>query len=127
MSLSFIEIDSTKRVFRFYCIQGRSRLYHYDELTNGSIALDELKSKIIVKGRIPRTQDFIATQRHGWNLSLKPVIKRAQHRILKLMTNLAPLLPIKFSIAQLSDYCTMDVAPIVLDQFLDGRTGMSCK
>lgn len=67
----------------------------------------------------------MCTSRQGWDDNLKPTIKKAQHRILSLMANLAPLLPIKMSLADIAHHCVMDIAPIILAQFLDGRTGMS--
>jgi len=44
--------------------------------------------------------------------------------MLSMMKTIAPLFPIQMTLAQLADFCIMDIAPIVLDQFLDGRTGM---
>ena len=67
----------------------------------------------------------MCTTRQGWDDNTKPIIKNAQHRILSLMSNLAPLLPIKRSLADIAHHCVMDIAPIILAQFLDGRTGMS--
>jgi len=80
-----------------------------------------------VQGRIPRTSDFIFTHREGWDPEIKPIVKYAQGRVLSMMKTIAPLFPIQMTLAQLANYCIMDIAPIVVDQFLDGRTGMSCK
>ena len=52
-------------------------------------------------------------------------IEQAQQRLLKCMVHLAPLLPIKLSVPELVKYVKMDIGPILLAQFLDGRTGMS--
>ena len=49
LALSFIDVDPVKRVFRFYCIQGCSRLYHFDELLQDRKVIEATKSKIIVK------------------------------------------------------------------------------
>ena len=80
---------------------------------------------VVVQGRIPRTQDFKFTMREGWDPDMKPVVKYAQDRVLKMMSTIAPLFPVQMALAELASYCVMDVAPIVVDQFLDGRTGMS--
>ena len=87
--------------------------------------LRDIKNKVFVKGRIPRMQDFDKTFREGWSEGLRPIIERAQEAILRNMPALAPLLPIKMSVSQLSAHCIIDVAPIMLAMFLDGRTGMS--
>jgi len=77
------------------------------------------------QGRIPRTNDFVFTHREGWDPKIRPIVKYAQGRVLELMKNISPLFPIQMTLAQLANYCIMDIAPIVVDQFLDGRTGMS--
>jgi len=63
--------------------------------------------------------------RDGWDVQNRPIIRYAQDRMLKMMVNLAPLLPLKLSVGQLVEYCVMDIAPITLYQLLDGRSGVS--
>jgi hypothetical protein len=53
------------------------------------------------------------------------VIKAAQAKILSAMPALVPLLPIKMSLGELTPHCVINIAPIVVAQFLDGRSGMS--
>jgi len=49
MAMSFLDINSRDRTFRFYCIQGCSRLYHWDELKNDRKVFEAIKAKILVK------------------------------------------------------------------------------
>ncbi|KIY93739.1 hypothetical protein MNEG_14222 [Monoraphidium neglectum] len=79
----------------------------------------------MVKGRVPRTKDFTVNFRDDWEPSEKCAVQAAQARILQCMPLLAPLLPVKMSIEQLMPSCVVDIAPIIVAQFLDGRTGMS--
>ena len=78
------------------------------------------------QGRVPRTIDFVYSTREKWDGSLLPVIQQGQHRLLSLMnTNLAPLLPIKMDLSQLTQHSVIDVCPLLMAAFLDGRNGMS--
>jgi len=47
--------------------------------------------------------------REWWDPAIKPVIKYAQDRMLKLMASIAPLFPIKMTVAELANYCVMDI------------------
>ena len=125
MIVSFIDINSTNRTFRFYCIQGCSRLYRWEELAEDRRVLDEIRAKIIIKGRIPRSVDFQVNYRQGWDQATLPVITHAQSRMLQMMPHLAPLLPIKASVSELAQHALIGICPIYLNTFLDGRTGMS--
>jgi len=49
MAMSFLDINSRDRTFRFYCIQGCSRLYHWDELKNDKKVRESIKAKIVIK------------------------------------------------------------------------------
>jgi hypothetical protein len=112
-------------------MQGCSRLYRWEELHEPAV-LRDIKNKVFVKGRIPRMQDFDSTLRKDWSEgcvmpcvvsrlkmirsltdvactkttpktnSLRPIIERAQNAILSNMPALAPLLPIKMSVHQVS-------------------------
>jgi hypothetical protein len=126
LTLSFIDIDSAARTFRFYCVQGCSRLYSWDELDNPEVA-DAVRCKVLVKGRVPRTKDFRLVLRDAWASAgaEAAAIQAAQRAILRAMPLLNPLLPIKMAAAELTPRCVIDIAPIVVAQFLDGRSGMS--
>lgn len=106
-------------------IQGCSRLYHWDELDDPDVAA-AVRTKIMVKGRVPRTKDFDLVLRDGWSASgAHAHVAEAQRRILAALPLLRPLLPIKMLASELVPRCIIDIAPIVVAQFLDGRSGMS--
>ncbi|GBF97036.1 hypothetical protein Rsub_09509 [Raphidocelis subcapitata] len=122
MTLSFIDIDSERRTFRFY--GGCSRLYRWEELEDPHVAR-AICTKVQLKGRVPRTKDFKVDLRDDWAPSEVAAVRAAQRRILKCMPLLEPLLPIKMSVQQLMPSCIVNIAPIIVAQFLDGRSGMS--
>ena len=125
MTLSFIDVDSARRTFRFYCVQGCSRLYSWDELDDPEVAA-AVRTKVMVKGRVPRTKDFDVVMRDGWGAQPHHAfVAEAQRRILSALPVLQPLLPIKMLASDLVPRCVIDIAPIVVAQFLDGRSGMS--
>ncbi|KAI8471996.1 MAG: hypothetical protein J3K34DRAFT_218294 [Monoraphidium minutum] len=125
MTLSFIDVDSARRTFRFYGVQGCSRLYRWEELEQDPHVAKAICTKVQVKGRVPRTKDFTLNYRDDWAPSEKAAVQAAQRRILGVMPLLEPLLPVKMSVQQLMPSCIIDIAPIIVAQFLDGRTGMS--
>jgi len=105
--------------------QGCSRLHSWDDLEDPEVR-KELRTKIMVKGRVPRTKDFQMCFREDWGTSAhRKMIESAQKRILASMPALGSLLPIKMSLAELTPRCVINIAPIVVAQFLDGRSGMS--
>ena len=59
MTMSFIDIDSSKRICRYYTTQGCTRMYRWQELVDDPRALAEIKSKIIIRVRTDYDQSTI--------------------------------------------------------------------